>query len=158
MAAIAAYVERFVCKRPIGYFLTCSLVDCVFHLKHEQAEPSTFAEQTDLQELFKMVKEVLETLAMSIGCAQRALDALRCVLVMSSDWDFGVELNVPSTPAACTYQHTGLPQSQGSSVCRQLFGWKSHRNNGFLGPITHIKSQEKAQDLRQRGGLHILFD
>lgn len=50
----------------------------------------------DLQQLFKEIQHVLETLAMSIGCAQRALDSLRCVLVMSSDWDFGVDLNESS--------------------------------------------------------------
>ncbi|KAJ9606264.1 hypothetical protein H2200_009225 [Cladophialophora chaetospira] len=93
VAAIASYVERFVCKRPVGYFLTCSLVDCVFYLKQEQTEPSTFAEQVDLRDLFKEIKDVLESLALSVGCAQRALDALRCVLVMSSDWNFGVESN-----------------------------------------------------------------
>jgi hypothetical protein len=111
VAAIASYVKRFVCKCPIGYFLTCSLVDCVFHMKQEQTEPSTFAEQVDLQELFKEIKDVLESLAMSVGCAERALDALRCVLVMSSDWDFGVELNESNTHGAFTDRGRALVTS-----------------------------------------------
>ena len=69
----------------------------MFHLKQEQIKPSTFAEQVDVQEeLFKDIKRLLEILALSVGCAQRALNALRCVLVMSSDWDFGVEMNETS--------------------------------------------------------------
>ena len=67
VAAIASYVKRFVCMRPLGYFLTCSLVDCVFYMKQEQSEPATFDEQLGLQKLFKEIKHVLETLAPSVG-------------------------------------------------------------------------------------------
>ena len=95
--------------RPIGYFLTCSLVDCVFHLKQDQTEPPTIIEQVEMQELFKEIKRVLETLSLTVGCAQRALEALRCVLIMSSDWDFGLEMN--DSTSILEPVHTGLPNA-----------------------------------------------
>ena len=75
--------------RPIGYFLTCSLVDCAFHLKQVQLSHSTSVDQADLQEVLDSFTNLLETLALTVGCAQRALGALGALgraLIRENDW------------------------------------------------------------------------
>jgi hypothetical protein len=79
-------MKNFVCMRPIGYFLTCSLVECVFHIKHEQSSQWSLVNQADLQETLEKVSKLLETLAVFVGSARRALAALRCVLPISNEW------------------------------------------------------------------------
>ncbi|OQV04118.1 hypothetical protein CLAIMM_09057 isoform 1 [Cladophialophora immunda] len=97
VAAIASYMKHFLCMRPIGYFLTCSLVDCIFHLKQDHIDQSTWLDQTELQKVFVEIARLLETLALSVGSAQRALAALRCVLIVPSDVDCGLESeDIPS--------------------------------------------------------------
>jgi hypothetical protein len=73
--------------RPIGYFLTCSLVECVFYIKHEQSSQWSLADEGDLQGTLEKVSDLLETLAVFVGSARRALEALRCVLPISNEWD-----------------------------------------------------------------------
>jgi hypothetical protein len=80
-------MKNFVCMRPIGYFLTCSLVECVFYIKHEQSSQWSLADQADLQGTLEKVSTLLETLAVFVGSARRALEALRCVLPISNEWD-----------------------------------------------------------------------
>jgi hypothetical protein len=62
--------------RPIGYLLTCSLVDCAFHLKQVQLSRSTSVDQAEMQEVLDNFTNLLETLSLTVGSAQRALGAL----------------------------------------------------------------------------------
>lgn len=87
-------MKNFVCMRPIGYFLTCSLVDCIFHIKQE---PSSILDPTELQNLYGEITSLLETLSLSVGSAQRALAALRCVLIINSGCDYGLDLGDSSS-------------------------------------------------------------
>ncbi|EXJ75452.1 uncharacterized protein A1O5_02148 [Cladophialophora psammophila CBS 110553] len=105
LVAITSYMKHFLCMRPIGYFLTCSLVDCIFHLKQEQIGRSTWLDQTELQKIFGEITHLLETLALSVGSAQRALAALRCALIMPSEVDCGLDLE--GTPSFLEPVHNG---------------------------------------------------
>jgi hypothetical protein len=98
VAAIAAFMKNFVCMRPMGYFLTCSLVDCIFHIKQEQAcaTQSFVVDQTELQELYGKITNLLETLSFSVGSAQRALEALRCALNLNNMGSYNLDLRDPS--------------------------------------------------------------
>ena len=100
IAAIASYMKNFVCMRPIGYFLTCSLVECVFHIKHEPSSQWSLVDQADLQKTLELVSNLLETLAVYVGSARRALAALRCVLPISIEWNSIFDVNDASALSA----------------------------------------------------------
>ncbi|OAP62020.1 hypothetical protein AYL99_04223 [Fonsecaea erecta] len=117
VGAIASYMKHFLCMRPIGYYLTCSLVDCVFALKREHIDQSPWLDQTGLQKVFVEIGRLLETLAMTVGSAQRALAALRCVLV------------IPSSNVDVEDDGAGL---EGSDGIRTSFLEEPDRNNGAL--------------------------
>lgn len=109
IAAVACFLDHLCCVRPVGYILTCTLVECVFHIKDETSEPIKCVDPQDSNHTLDEAVNQLEKLALSFRSAHRALAALRCVLRKPPEArDSTITENLAEDPSSLGWQDNDM--------------------------------------------------